>query len=193
MWKWIGGIFLLIVLCLAGATWAGYKKLTSGGDVASVTIAGSPDRVFAALANHDSLGEWYVLKGQPAPTGHGPLAANDSLPAQIPQSGSRSRGRWIVDEVVPGKLLVLSLHDDTNQLVVAVRRDSLVALGDSTEIVSTISSPMMDSVRSQNPSGGGFIGASSKLVVSGMRLQSKIELSRLKNHIEGRPLADIRP
>jgi len=192
VWKWIGGILLVIVVCLAGAMWAGYRKLTSGGDAATVTIAGSPERVFAALANHDSLPAWYVLKGQPAPTGHGPLAAGDSLPAQTPQTSARGRSnRWIADEVVPGKLLVLSLHSDT--AIVAVLRDSLVSLGDSTEIISTISSPMMDSVRARNANGGTLIGASSKLLVSGMRLQSKIELARLKNHIEGRPVEEARP
>ena len=190
MWKWIGGILLLIVVCLAGAMWAGYRKITSGGDAATITIAGSPERVFAALANHDSLPAWYVLRGQPAPTGHGPLAPGDSLPAQTPQTGSRA-SRWIADEVVPGKLLVLSLHSDT--AVVAVRRDSLISLGDSTEIISTISSPMMDSVRARSTGGGTLIGASSKLLVSGMRLQSKIELARLKNHIEGRPVEEARP
>jgi hypothetical protein len=192
MWKWIGGILLLIVLCLAGAMWAGYRKLTSGGDVAAVTIAGSPERVFAALANHDSLASWYVFKGQPTPTGHGPLAVGDSLPAQTPRSGSRG-SKWVADEVVPGKLLVLSLHRDTNRAVIAVRRDSLVSLGDSTEIISTISSPMMDSVRSQSDNKAGLVGASSKILISGMRIQSKIELARLKNHIEGRPVEDARP
>ena len=192
MWKWIGGILLIIVLCLVGAMWAGYRKLTSGGDVASVTIAGSPERVFAALANHDSLASWYVFRGQPTAVGHGPFVAGDSLPAQTPRSGSRG-GRWIADEVVPGKLLVLSLHSDTNRAVIAVRRDSLVSLGDSTEIISTISSPLMDSVRSQSDNNAGLVGASSKLLISSMRLQSKIELARLKNHIEGRPVEDARP
>ena len=190
MWKWIGGVLFLIVVCLVGAMWAGYRKLAAGGDVAAVTIAGSSERVFAALANHDSLPSWYVLKGQPAPMGHGPLAPGDSLPAQTPQVGSRA-SRWVADEVVPGKLLVLSLHSDTS--VVAVRRDSLVSRGDSTEVISTISSPMMDSVRARNENGGKLIGASSKLLVSGMRLQSKVELARLKNHIEGRPVEDARP
>jgi hypothetical protein len=192
MWKWIGGILLLIVLCLAGAMWAGYRKLTSGGDAAAVTIAGSPERVFAALANHDSLASWYVFKGQPTPTGHGPLAVGDSLPAQTPRSGSRG-SKWVADEVVPGKLLVLSLHRDTNRAVIAVRRDSLVSLGDSTEIISTISSPMMDSFRSPSENKAGLVGASSKILISGMRIQSKIELARLKNHIEGRPVEDARP
>lgn len=191
MWKWIGGILLIIILCLAGAMWAGYQKLTSGGDAATVTIAGSPERVFAALANHDSLASWYVLKGDPTPTGHGLFGAGDSLPAQTPRSGSRG-SKWVADEVVPGKLLVLSLHNDTNHAVIAVRRDTLISLGDSTRIISTVSSPMMDSVRSQSDNGA-LVGASSKLLISGMRLQSKIELARLKNHIEGRPVEDARP
>jgi uncharacterized protein YndB with AHSA1/START domain len=191
MWKWIGGILLLIVLCLAGASWLGYRKLTAGGDAASVTIAGPPDRVFAALANHDSLATWWVLKGQSAASGHGPIAVGDSLPVQVSQSSRQRLSRWIVDEIRPGKLLVLSLHNDTAGVTVAVQRDSLVSLGDSTEIISTISSPMMEGIRSRGgdeaPKGGALIGMSSKLVISAMRLQSKLELTRLKNHIEGRP------
>jgi uncharacterized protein YndB with AHSA1/START domain len=192
MWKWIGGILLVIVLSIGVAMWAGFRKLTAGGDVATVTIAGSPDRVFATLANHDSLASWYILRGQPTPTGHGPFATGDSLPAQTPRSGSRAAAKWVADEIVPGKLLVLSFHTDSNRAAVAVRRDSLVSRGDSTEIISSISSPMMDSVRSQSD-GGALVGASSKLLISSMRLQSKIELARLKNHIEGRPVEDARP
>jgi len=197
MWKWIGGILLVLVLCLVGASWLGYQKLTSGGDAATVTIAGSPERIFAALANHDSLASWWVLKGQPGPTGHGPIAVGDPLPVQVPQSSSRQRfSRWVTDEVVPGKLLVLSLRNDSAGLVVAVQRDSLVSLGDSTQVISTISSPLMDNLRSQNgaeKAPGALTDMSSKLVVSAMRIQSKLELTRLKNHIEGRPVEAARP
>lgn len=192
MWKWIGGIVLIIILCFAAAIWTGYRKLTAGGDAATVTIAGTPERIFAALANHDSLPGWYVLRGQPTPSGRGPIAVGDSLPAQVPQAASRGRTtRWVADAVVPGKLIVLSLHSDT--AIVAVRRDSLVSIGDSTEVVTTISSPLMDNVKAQNPNGAGLIGVSSKLLVSAMRLQSKVELLRLKNHIEGRPVEAIQP
>jgi len=192
MWKWIGGILLLVALCIVGASWLGYRKLTSGGDATSVTIAGEPDRVFAALANHDSLADWYVLAGQPTSMGRGPFAVGDSLPAQMPQSTSSGRkSHWVADEVVPGKLLALSLRNDS--AVIAVRRDSLVSIGDSTQVISTISSPMMENVRERNPNGARLIGMSSKLLVSAMRMQSKIELSRLKNHIEGRPVQDVRP
>jgi len=192
MWKWIGGIVLIIILCFAAAIWTGYRKLTADGDAATVTIAGTPERIFAALATHDSLPSWYVLKGQPAPAGHGLIGIGDSLPAQIPQSASRGRkSRWVADTVVPGKLIALSLHTDT--AVVAVRRDSLVSIGDSTEIISTISSPLMENVKARNPGGARLIGVSSKLLVSAMRLQSKVELLRLKNHIEGRPVEAVQP
>ena len=198
MWKWIGGILLVLVLCLVGASWLGYQKLTAGGDVATVTIAGSPERVFATLANHDSLASWWVLKGQPGPTGHGAVAVGDSLPAQMPQSSARQRfSRWVTDEVVPGKLFVLSLRNDSTGLVVAIQRDSLVSVGDSTQVISTISSPMMENLRSQGGAEksppGALTDMSSKLVVSAMRVQSKLELTRLKNHIEGRPVEGARP
>ena len=54
MWKWIGGILLAVLFILVGASWYGYRTMTAGGDSASVTIAGTPERVFASLANHDS-------------------------------------------------------------------------------------------------------------------------------------------
>ena len=106
---------------------------------------------------------------------------------------------WRTKEVVPSKLLVLSLRDDSTGAVLAMRRDSLVSLGDSTMIVSTLASPMLDSLRggseekSPGKAGGAILDMSSKLLVSGMRMQSKVELTRLKNHIEGRPDALVRP
>jgi hypothetical protein len=198
MWKWIGGILLIIVLCIVGAMWAGYRKLTAAGDTPSIVVAGSPDRVFAALANHDSLANWWVIKGSPAPTGHGPLAVGDSLPAQTPRANGGGRlSNWIVDAIVPGKLLALSLRSGAVGMVVVVRRDSLVARGDSTEIITSVTTPMITSLQTGDSGtapkrGAGLIGVSSKLLISAMRLQSNVELTRLKSHIEGRPV-EARP
>ena len=192
MWKWIGGILLIIVLCIVGAVWAGYRKLTNESNVANVVIAGSPDRIFAALANHDSLANWWVIKGGPTPTGHGPLAVGDLLPTQTARvRSSQGLSAWRVDTIVPGQLLGLSLRSENGGAVVVVRRDSLVGRGDSTEIVTSITTPALTRIQANDSApkaASGLVGMSSKLLITAMRLESNVELTRLKNHIEGRAI-----
>src|SRR5436305_12246799 len=104
MWKWIGGILVLVLLCFVGASWYGYQTVTAGGDSVRITIAGTPGRVFAALATHDSLPTWRLAR-EGASTGHGPLASGDRLRVD----GARARGRggrlaWVATDVQHDKL-----------------------------------------------------------------------------------------
>ena len=199
MWKWIGGILVLVLLCFVGASWYGYQTVTAGGDSVRITIAGGPTRVFAALATHDSLPAWRLVRDGATTGHHGPLAPGDTL--RVDAGRTRGRGgrlTWVATDVQHDKLLAFALRNDSTGQTIATRRDSLVSLGDSTMIVSVIASPMMDSVRtsredSPGRAGSALVDMSSKLLVSSFRMQSKLELTRLKDHIEGRPVNSSRP
>src|SRR5687767_13698309 len=98
--------------------------------------------------------------------------------------------RWVVKDVVPDRVIVLQLLVESTQPTMAIRRDSLLAAGDSTIIVSTLVSPMIDSVRAtgsdgKSKSSGGLLGLGSDLLLSMLRMQSKLDLMRLKSRIEG--------
>ncbi len=192
MWKWIVGVLLVVVVALAGTCWYGYKKLTSGGDSAVVTIAATPARVFASLADPDSMQQWMDEGVTVTATRHGMLAVGDTLHVeQHNRTVSRSQQyTWAVSEVTPAHLLVLEMRNDSSGKVFATRRDSLVAAGDSTIIITTITSPMMDSIRNvRGDSGGKVRGAAidftSKILVSAFRELSRQELERLKTRLEG--------
>jgi uncharacterized protein YndB with AHSA1/START domain len=196
MWKWIGGILGGIVLLCVVAVWWGFKKFTAGGDTVMVTIGAPPQRVFASLANHDSIPTWRLSGNQS--TQHGPIAPGDTLASGIStRNGTTSRMHWAATAVERDHLVALALTDDSTGNVVATRRDSIVAVGDSTKVVSTIASPMLDSPRTADPSqppsrrSAAAMDVASRLVVSSFRMQSKFELTRLKNRLEGHPDAPV--
>lgn len=194
MWKWIVGGALVIVVLLAATCWIGYKKLTSGGDSARVAIAATPDRVFISLADPDSMAMWMAAGSKIAASHHGILAIGDTLHVETGTPGrSHQQYTWIVRDISPGKLLALDMRADTSGNVFATRRDSLVAIGDSTIITSTIGSPMIESMRTRRGDTGGKVGGAllnfgSKMLISAFRVLSEHELKRLKARLEGRPM-----
>ena len=102
-----------------------------------------------------------------------------------------------MSEVTPGRLLVLQMRNDPTGQIFATRRDSLVATGDSTVVVSTIGSPMIDSLRNERGDSGGKLGGavldfSSKMLVSAFRVISERDLRRLKARLEGKPMPNSR-
>jgi len=73
-----------------------------------------------------------------------------------------------------------------------------VATGDSTQVISTIGSPLMDSIRTLKGDTVGRVGNavldfSSKVLISLFRTVSEDELRRLKAHIEGKSAPAGRP
>lgn len=196
MWKWIVAAALVIIVLFVATCWHMYNRFTAGGDVATVTIAASPARVYAALADPDSMAVWMAGDNAVTASRHGEVQVGDTVHVA---STSAPRVRhdeytWTVAEVRPNELLALVMRNDsTNQTMVA-RRDSLVTIGDSTEIISTFVSPMLDSLRAVRGDTGGrvpgaLLNASSKMLVSAFRLITQRELERLKAHIEGKPVA----
>jgi uncharacterized protein YndB with AHSA1/START domain len=196
MWKWLGGCLVIVVLLIAAATWWGYQAMQNQlgpSGAATVTIAGSPARVFATLADGDSASTWMAAGNSVTTTRRGRLVPGDILRVVMRATVGMppQHLNWQVSEVVPDTLLALELRPDTGTVVLATLRDSLVSAGDSTSIISTVLSPMMDSISSRTSgkgkTGGILAGATANLMLSAFRMQAKLDLLQLKSHIEGGP------
>ena len=193
MWKWIVGALLVLVVAIAGFCYVAVKKITSGGDTVTVTVAATPERVFAALADPDSMQTWMMPGSLVGATHRGPVVAGDTLRVETAGPGGRGHQEftWFIRTATPGQLLVIEMRDSTRTAFTA-RRDSLVASGDSTRIISTIASPMMDSLKTERGdtggrTGGAMLNFATKMLVSAFRLQSEAELRQLKAHLEAKP------
>jgi hypothetical protein len=196
MWKWLGGCLVVLVVLIVAGSWWGYNAMKdnlSPDGTERIMIGASPSRVFASLANGDSVLKWMAEGNSVSTSRRGPLAVGDSLRVGLRTTfGMPTRSTiWEVTEVRPDTLLALRLMSDTSHRVMAIRRDSLSAVGDSTAIVSRVVSPMLDSMgRGQATPGGkpasSVLGLTSDLVLSALRMQSKLDLLRLKAHVEGR-------
>ena len=194
MWKWIVGALLVLVVAIAGFCYVAVKKFTAGGDTAVVTVAATPERVFAALADPDSMQTWMMAGSHVGASHRGLVAMGDTLHVETGTPGARGHQQltWLVQTVIPGQLLVMEMRDSTGVTAFATRRDSLVSSGDSTRIVSTITSPMMDSLKTERGDSGGKAGGAmldftGKVLVSAFRVQSEAELHQLKTHLETMP------
>lgn len=200
MLKWILGILALIIVVVAGTCYYGFKKLTGDGGTVTITMAGTPERIFAALATPDSMVLWMSSSQIEAPLGKGLLAAGDTL--RLRQSATKGDsasqmngtfdGDWVVREVNAPTLLVMEMVEDSagTRRVVLIRRDSLAVAGDSTTLVTTFSSPMLDSlstaVRDSSKVGSSVLSGASKLMLGAMRLGAEAELKLLKARVEGK-------
>ncbi len=200
MIKWILGILAVIVVVVAGTCFYGYKQLTGGGGSATVTMAGTPERIFAALATADSMVLWMTDSKIEGPFGKGMLAVGDTLRTRgaakadsLPNVSTSFNGDWIVREVHAPTLLVMEMVSDSAgvQKVILVRRDSLAVVGDSTTVVTTFASPMLDSlsttVRDSSKAGSSVLSGASKIMLGAMRMGTQGELELLKKRVEGTP------
>jgi uncharacterized protein YndB with AHSA1/START domain len=199
--KWVLRIFAGLVVLVALVAWWGYskyKKFTAGGNTTTVSIHAPAERVFASLANADSVTTWVGPGATPVATRHGMMQPGDTLRVES-TSGRGSRNgafTWMVTEVRLNQLLAMELRADTSNSVFATRRDSLVQMGDSTLVITTVGSPMFDSARttlrdSVRKGASVMLDFGSKIALSAFRVQSENELRRLKAHIEGRPLPQV--
>lgn len=180
MWKWIGGILLALIVLVMGAAWWGYQKVAGSfapdGSV-RVAIAATPARVFASLSDADSAATW-MAGGNTVVTGkHGPYVPGDPIRIEMRSMGGMA-GRpvtWTVTEVVPGQFVTRQLESpDPKHKFTALRRDSVAQAGDSTIVVSRMSTttPVTDT--------------GEQLMISMFKVQSKLELMSLKSRIEGK-------
>ena len=185
MLKWIGGCLVLVVVLIAGGSWFAMRSMRNslGPDgSARVTIAAPPQRIYASMSNGDSLKTW-MAQGSTVTIWHGgPLVVGDSIKVELRRSLGMSQPPmiWIVRELVPDRIVALELTQGAGRAI-GVRRDSLVAAGDSTVVVSIVTSSLNDSTKSS------AAGVAGDMVLSMFRLQSKLELQSLKARLEGRP------
>lgn len=181
MWKWIGGILLALIVVVMGAAWWGFRKVTStfepDGSV-RVSIAATPARVFASLSDADSAASW-MAAGSTVTTGkHGPYVPGDPIRVEV-RSVRGMTGRpltWTIAEVVPGQFVTRQLvSPDPKHKFTALRKDSLMQAGESTIVVSRMSTttPVTET--------------GEQIMISMFKIQSKLELMTLKSRIEGRP------
>lgn len=194
MWKWLGGCLVVVIVLIAGAMMWGYRVMQqslSPDGSASVTIGAPASRIFASIAHGDSIATW-MAQGSTVPTSrHGPLEPGDTLRIEMQSRlpAPQQAMIWRVKEIVVDRLRVLELLSDSAHEVVATRRDSISTVGDSTRVLTRITSPALDSIRaapgSKPKSGDGMGGLSADLLLSMFRMQSKLELMHLKARVEG--------
>ena len=175
--------------------WSGYRKLASSGaghGTDTLTIGAPVQRVFASIANADSLSGWMGDRRGVTAGHHGMLAPGDTLDIETRlrlTSGMR-RLKWTVSDVKPNQLLALELRSDSVGELIATRQFSLSAKRDSTFVTSAISAPIVDSIRAGRSdtlkSSDAYLDAASKLLISALRLQSHIELEQLRSRVEGK-------
>src|SRR5690349_10838093 len=124
MWKWILGAVVLVVLLIGSGMWYGFRKmsqLANGDSTVTVTIGGAPERVFASLANGDSISDWMV-GGRVRPSRGGQLRTGDTLYVEQRDSTRAQHMSWVVGDVVPNKAFALHLVADTLNMVAVSRR-----------------------------------------------------------------------
>ena len=194
MSKWMKGCLVILAL-IALVMWWGYRKMASvaSGPPPEVTIHAPASRVFASLANGDSIPAWMARGNNVVISRHGMLLPGDTISVQMRRGfggGRTERIRWIVSSVVPDKLLALEVRDTTGN-VLGTRRDSLIAVGDSTRIVSNVVVSLPDSIlrgaKSDTSRGAAaMVDMTSRMIFSAFRMESKLDLTQLKNRIEGK-------
>jgi uncharacterized protein YndB with AHSA1/START domain len=186
---------LLCIVVIGIALWSGYRKLASSGaghGTDTLTIGAPVPRVFASIANADSLSGWMADRRRVTAGHHGMLATGDTLEIEtkIPLSSGMRRLKWTVSDVRTNQLLALQLRSDSVGELIATRQFSLAAKGDSTFITSAIAAPIVDSIRAGRSdtlkSSDAYLDAASRLLISALRLQSHIELEQLKSRVEGK-------
>jgi len=161
----------------------------------TMVIAAPVNRVFASIANADSLAGWMTPGLGVRASHHGMLVTGDTL--KIGANGRLTFGtepmKWVVVDVRPDQLLALQLRSDTTGMVVATRQFTVAAKGDSTLVSSTVSTPVADSIRANRSDtikqSDAWLAGISKMMMASLRMQSHLEMEQLKNRIEGKSKA----
>jgi hypothetical protein len=192
MWRWILGIVTFIVLALIGTCYAGYRRITSGGNTVTATVPGDPSRVFRQLTDRDSLLAWMSEGTTVMPAQHGTLQAGDTIRVALPTRANAPSGRsmqlWVVREVkAPTVLAVEGIEFDPGGMPHPAfsRRDSLgAAAGDSTRIVSTfvgypLIAPSDSAERASGAVRGSILSAAERMRLGASRLMWESQLKRL--------------
>lgn len=134
------------------------------------------------MSNGDSLQTWMAQGSTVTTWRRGPLVVGDSIRVELRRSLGLSQKPmiWRVRELVPDRIVALDLTQGPGRPI-GVRRDSLVSAGDSTVVVTMVTSSLSDSTKSS------AAGVAGDMMLSMLRLQAKLELQSLKARLEGRP------
>src|SRR5258708_24746810 len=114
--KWVLGILGVGVVFVCVAAWYGYRKLQSfaGEGPSSVTIGAPASRVFASIADADSMKKWRSEGLGIRASRQGRLAVGDSLVVQNRSSTTTSSRRmnstWVVTAEIPDVLVALEIR-----------------------------------------------------------------------------------
>lgn len=190
MLKWILGIILVLVVAVMGTCWYGYSKITSGGGVASVTVATTQERAWNYFTMPDSFQVWQDSTTTLTFSTDSVLMVGDTvwMQSRTPGSNASNRMRWTLQQMEAPRLLVWSARSDTSSVEIVRRTDSIVAMGDSVRLVSVFDTPAMDSI-GVNDSIGGFgqklLNSAGKMAAGAMRMLAERDLGRLKARLEG--------
>jgi uncharacterized protein YndB with AHSA1/START domain len=195
MRKWLGGCLLIGLVVVGIGVWSMWRKLIpySGPNGPETMVIAAPvSRVFASIANADSLSRWMTPGLGVRAAHHGMLVAGDTL--KIGANGRLTFGaepmKWIVVDVRPDQLLSLELRSDSTGKIVATRQFMVAAKDDSTLVTSSVSTPVADSIRARHSNtlkqSDALIAGLSKVMMASLRMQSHLEMEQLKQHIEGK-------
>lgn len=195
MQKWLGGCLLIGLVVVGIGVWSMWQKLIpySGRNGPETTVIGAPvSRVFASIANADSVAAWMTPGLGVRAAHHGMLVAGDTL--KIGANGRLTFGaepmKWIVVDVKPDQLFALQLRSDSTGKIIATRQFTVAARGDSTLLTSSVSTPVADSIRAKRTDtvkqSDALIAGLSKMMMASLRMQSHLEMEQLKAHIEGK-------
>jgi uncharacterized protein YndB with AHSA1/START domain len=210
MAKWLVGCLVVAVVVVGSLVWFGYRKFkafTSEPPIVTVMVQAPAERVYAVLADADSMKVWRSVI-ELRSSRRGLLQVGDTLytrfrTVSMPQPGAAMQvdsgfqnNTEIVTERVPNRLLVVSLVGDSTNTPMMVRRDSLVPHGDSTEVVTSFAIPASESMRESldttRTAERRLLDMSLQLVLTVARVQGRMEQRRLKAHVEGTPLPPSR-
>jgi uncharacterized protein YndB with AHSA1/START domain len=190
VWKILGGLLIGAVLIFVVGGYFVYKKvrdMSSGPAVVEVTIAAPPERVFATLAGADSVALW--MAGANALDAHGGLLRpGDLISVRADGHSSSAAGaefHWRVSGVVPGTVLARELRPDTGTSIMVTRRDSIVARGDSTAVITTFSAPGFAGADTSKATQSSVASMAARVLLMGFTAGASSDLKRLKRHIEG--------
>jgi uncharacterized protein YndB with AHSA1/START domain len=195
MRKWLGGCLLIGLVVVGMGVWSMWRKLSpySGPNGPETTVIAAPvSRVFASIANADSLAGWMTPGLGVRASHHGMLVAGDTL--RVGANGRLTFGtepmKWVVVDVRPDQLIALQLRSDSTGKVVAGRQFTVAPRGDSTLLTSSVTTPVADSIRARQSKdvkqSDAWIAGLSKMMMASLRMQSHLEMEQLKQHIEGR-------
>jgi hypothetical protein len=189
MLKWILIVLGVLIVAVMGTCYWGYRQVTGGGNSATVTVAGSADQIWSYLTDLDSMAVIADSTMSVSSTGDGVLAVGDTL--RFRERGGRSLQsgvmEWKVVSLDAPRVRVLSTGIDTAQKAALERIDSVLVVGDSVRIVSTLRARGVERIAASDSVGavGGVVmGGATKLMIGGMRMMAELELERLKAHVD---------